>query len=364
MPETESVVTLELENPANAPVRFHLSLNVANLTRSVDFFRLFFGQEPSKRRDDYAKFELDEPPVVLSLEPAKVQPGGNLNHLGFRMPTTEKLIEFQRRLEMGGVTTQREEGVECCYAKQTKFWAHDPDGNLWEIYTFDGDIEHRGVGQVPDKVLPPKPTPDEADATASAPSIWAHRIGERLPKRLPIDDATVDQVNLQGTFNAEMTEEQQFGVLAEVHRITKPGGEINLHVLTASKPVGDTPLQLPGPAAVVRQVPVDSQLAHAIESAGFTNLLFTKLGDSPCFTVNGIEMRETKLVAYKPLVATSPQTKTVLYKGPFRQLEDDAGHVFYRGQRVTVDDATWERLKTSPLRESFLCEAANDRQAN
>ena len=44
------------------PVRFHLSVNVSDLARSVAFYRTLFGAEPAKLRDDYAKFELDDPP--------------------------------------------------------------------------------------------------------------------------------------------------------------------------------------------------------------------------------------------------------------------------------------------------------------
>ncbi len=78
------------------PVRFHLSLNVADLNRSVAFFRTLFGMEPAKLRADYAKFEPGDPPLVLSLEPAKeVATGGALNHLGFRMPEAKSLVAMQ-----------------------------------------------------------------------------------------------------------------------------------------------------------------------------------------------------------------------------------------------------------------------------
>src|SRR5947209_815523 len=75
------------------PVRFHLSLNVTDLNRSVRFFRTLFGQEPAKVRPDYAKFEPAEPPLVLSLGPAgAVARGGALNHLGFRLPDAKSLV--------------------------------------------------------------------------------------------------------------------------------------------------------------------------------------------------------------------------------------------------------------------------------
>ncbi len=135
-------------------IRFHLSLNVAQLERSVAFYRILFGREPAKCRPDYAKFELDDPPLVLSLEPSPRGPGGALNHLGFRMSDSAGLVAVQMRLERAGIHTQRQEGVECCYARQTKFWVRDPDETLWEIYTLDEDIEHRGAGQTREQMLP------------------------------------------------------------------------------------------------------------------------------------------------------------------------------------------------------------------
>jgi catechol 2,3-dioxygenase-like lactoylglutathione lyase family enzyme len=135
-------------------VRFHLSLNVTNLERSVAFYRILFGKEPAKCRPDYAKFELDDPPVVLSLQPTPTGPGGALNHLGFRMTDSAALVAVQMRLERAGIHTKREEGVECCYARQTKFWVTDPDQTLWEIYTLEEDLDHRGAGQTLEQMLP------------------------------------------------------------------------------------------------------------------------------------------------------------------------------------------------------------------
>ncbi len=70
------------------------------------------------------------------------------------MPDSAALVIVQRRLEQAGIHTQRQEGVECCYARQTKFWVHDPDQTLWEIYTLDEDIDHRGAGQTREQMLP------------------------------------------------------------------------------------------------------------------------------------------------------------------------------------------------------------------
>jgi catechol 2,3-dioxygenase-like lactoylglutathione lyase family enzyme len=282
---------VESPKPATG-ARFHLSLNVKNLERSVEFFRIFLGREPAKCRPDYAKFEMDDPPLVLSLEPFAAQPGGNLNHLGFRMPSAEALVEVQRRLELAGISTRREEGVECCYARQTKFWVHDPDRNLWEIYTLDEDIEHRGAGQLPSDVLPPQPAEEEGPPAA----LWNHRIGQPFAARLPILDGTVDRVSLQGTFNEKLTAEQVAARLREIHRILRPGGTVELHVLTADRPVTGE-LELPGSASVVQAVPVDAELLEQLKSAGFPDAHYSYRANSPCFQAGEAELRETRIVA-------------------------------------------------------------------
>src|SRR5262245_6254944 len=106
--------------------KFHASLNVTDLNRSIAFYRALLGTEPAKVRADYAKFDIAEPPLVLSLIPGHPSAGGNLNHVGLRVRTAEELVDIQRRLEAAGLATQREDGVECCYALQTKFWVSDP----------------------------------------------------------------------------------------------------------------------------------------------------------------------------------------------------------------------------------------------
>jgi catechol 2,3-dioxygenase-like lactoylglutathione lyase family enzyme len=133
----------------SAPAKFHVSLNVIDLSRSIAFYQLLFGCEPAKSQPDYAKFELNEPPLVLSLNPTTFAKGGALNHFGLRVTNAEALVDIQRRLELGGIRTKREEGVECCYARQTKFWVADPDEVLWEIYVLHEDIEEHGDGHAP-----------------------------------------------------------------------------------------------------------------------------------------------------------------------------------------------------------------------
>src|SRR6185295_17263405 len=154
-----------------ALVKFHASLNVSDLEASIGFYRALLGVEPAKVRADYAKFDLAEPPLVLSLIPGRPAAGGTLNHVGLRVRTAEELVAIQQRLELAGLRTEREDGVECCYARQTKFWITDPDRTLWEIYVFHEDIVDHG------SAAPPRVEPLRvATASSRAPSAWEHRL--------------------------------------------------------------------------------------------------------------------------------------------------------------------------------------------
>lgn len=326
------------------PVRFHLSLNVADLTRSVAFFRTLFGTGPAKLRADYAKFEPDDPPLVLSLEPARAAGrGGALNHAGFRLPDVKSLVAMQERLERAGMPTTREAGVECCYARQTKFWAHDPDGNLWEVYTFDGDLDHRGGGQSQAVVREPAaPAPGRVE--------WEHRMNEPVPARVPMADGSADEVRLRGTLNLPLSADDRRAILAEAARVLKPGGRVFVHVLAGESPVENP--DLPGPAGAVRSVPFESDPVALLEGVGLVGVRMLKFDARPCFVRGGIGMRELQLEGFAPADSDGPAVE-VMYKGPFREVRDDEGRVFPRGQRVSVPAGAADRLRGGELARQF-----------
>jgi arsenite methyltransferase len=194
--------------------------------------------------------------------------------------------------------------------------------------------------------------PEEAAAVPSRQVTLFHRLGQPFPETSADEVASVDEALLQGTFNSALDPVERKRILREVYRALRPGGQVLFHVLTGNRILSAAP-KLPGPAAAVQHVPVDRELLSEIEAAGLVGIYMTKFGASPCFHAEGVEMRETKILAFKPQ-PTGAATGTVLYKGPFRELSDDLGRTFRRGERVPVDTATWEELKASPAAEQFL----------
>ncbi len=129
---------------ATKVIKFHTSLNVSDLAKSIEFYSALLGADPVKSYPDYAKFEIDVPPLVLSLKPKRACAGGPLNHLGLRLTTVEELQVIHQRMKAVGARIGEQDDVKCCYARQTKLWITDPDETLWEVYVLHDDVPDWG----------------------------------------------------------------------------------------------------------------------------------------------------------------------------------------------------------------------------
>jgi catechol 2,3-dioxygenase-like lactoylglutathione lyase family enzyme len=117
-------------------VSVHIALNVSRFEEAVKFYRAMFGVDPVKHKPGYAKFDIAEPPLNLTLNYAgDVTERGALSHLGIEVPSTSGVLAAKERLQKAGLWTRDEMNVDCCYALQDKVWVTDPDGNRWEIFT-------------------------------------------------------------------------------------------------------------------------------------------------------------------------------------------------------------------------------------
>jgi hypothetical protein len=65
-------------------------------------------------------------------------------------------------------------------------------------------------------------------------------------------------------------------------------------------------------------------------------------------------MRESKLWAQQPVRAPSGGQHLVVYKGPHKQVADELGNTYPRGQRVAVNTAAVAALLASPAADQFV----------
>ena len=115
-------------------LKAHVALNVRNVESSIEFYKKMLGIEPSKVRTGYAKFDVQNPPLNLTLNQVPFSDSGALSHMGIQVASTGDVLAMREQWSQAGLTTRDEMQTNCCYAVQDKTWVNDPDGNEWEVF--------------------------------------------------------------------------------------------------------------------------------------------------------------------------------------------------------------------------------------
>ena len=152
--------------------RFHVHVAVRDLEQSTRFYSAMFGMQPSVRKDDYAKWMLDDPRVNFAISTRADATG--VNHLGFQADTDDELEEIHARLQTADTSIATEKGANCCYARSDKYWVQDPSGIAWESFRslntipFYGEQSDKGADATADGGCSTACCPVPVDAAKAA----------------------------------------------------------------------------------------------------------------------------------------------------------------------------------------------------
>ena len=119
--------------------RFHVHVGVKDLNQSIQFYSTLFGQQPSKQKEDYAKWMLEDPRINFAISTRVGEEG--VDHLGFQVDESSELGELTDRLKKADLGIYNEGTTTCCYANSEKAWVKDPSGIAWETYHTMNDVE-------------------------------------------------------------------------------------------------------------------------------------------------------------------------------------------------------------------------------
>jgi len=78
--------------------RLHVHVGVNNLDQSIRFYSTLFAAEPTVKKDDYAKWMLDDPRVNFAISAGQHSSKG-IQHLGVQAENTDELAEVYGRLK-------------------------------------------------------------------------------------------------------------------------------------------------------------------------------------------------------------------------------------------------------------------------
>lgn len=131
--------------------RLHLHISVKDLEKNRQFYTALFGSEPTKVKENYLQWLLDDPYINFAISSGRDKIG--LNHLGIQVDSDEALQVIEQRLLDGNIAGEKQEEAQCCYASSKKYWVEDPQNIIWENYhtmeqieVFGGDEFTGGTG--------------------------------------------------------------------------------------------------------------------------------------------------------------------------------------------------------------------------
>lgn len=188
---------------------------------------------------------------------------------------------------------------------------------------------------------------------------------DRLRREQPlIEDDSVDCVLSNCVLNlVRNTDRRQ--LFQEIFRVLKHGGRAAISDIVSDEEV-PTELQRDPElwSGCISGAFREDQFLQAFEEAGFHGIEIVKRESEPWRTVEGIEFRSMTVVAHKGKEGPCLDRKQALiYKGPFKVVKDDDGHLYYRGERMAVCDKTFNLLQQPPYNAMFYAVAPTDEVA-
>jgi arsenite methyltransferase len=143
--------------------------------------------------------------------------------------------------------------------------------------------------------------------------------------------------------------EQKRQLFAEMFRVLKNGGRAVISDIVCDEPptkaIMDDPALWSGCISGAFQ---ETEFLQMFEDAGFYGVEILERQPEPWQTIDGVEFRSLTVRAYKGKQGPCYEhNQAVIYKGPWKQVRDDDGHTFFRGQRMAVCMKTY-KLMTDP----------------
>jgi len=145
-------------------------------------------------------------------------------------------------------------------------------------------------------------------------------------------------------------------LFAELFRVVKVGGRVAISDIVSDEDVPEALQRDPELwSGCVSGALREDRFLQAFDDAGFYGMELVKRDETPWRTVQGIEFRAVTVVAYKGKQGPClERNQAVIYRGPWKKVIDDDGHVLERGQRMAVCDKTFRIYAREPYASQLV----------
>lgn len=145
-------------------------------------------------------------------------------------------------------------------------------------------------------------------------------------------------------------------VFGEIHRVLRRGGCAVISDIVSDEPVPEHLKNDPELwSGCVSGALEQGEFLRAFEEAGFYGIEILQRDAKPWQTAEGIEFRSITVRAMKGKEGPCLDcNQAVIYRGPWRKVEDDDGHTLLRGQPMAVCEKTFRIYTSAPYAEDIL----------
>lgn len=182
-----------------------------------------------------------------------------------------------------------------------------------------------------------------------------HEEVRRLRRERPlVASESVDVVVSNCVLNL-VGQDEKAKLFEEIHRVLKRGGRAVISDIVSSREVPETLRRDPELwSGCISGAFQEEAFLAAFERAGFHGITLEKRDATPWREVDGIEFRSVTVIAHKGKSGPCrDEGQALIYRGPFRQITDDDGHVFDRGVPTAVCGKTFRLLTRAPYQDAF-----------
>lgn len=186
---------------------------------------------------------------------------------------------------------------------------------------------------------------------------------ERLRREATlITDASVDLVVSNCVLNLVRESDRRL-LMAELFRVLKVGGRVAISDIVSDEAVPDALKADPELwSGCVSGAFQELEFLLALEAAGFRGIAIDTWNAEPFAVVEGIEFRSVTVTAHKLDTRSSRDAnQALIYRGPWKAVEDEAGNRFVRGERTAVSAAAFEALSGASRGSDFVAIAPRAR---
>lgn len=181
---------------------------------------------------------------------------------------------------------------------------------------------------------------------------------DRLRDKQPlIADKSVDVVISNCVLNLVRPQDKQ-QLFQEIYRVLKRGGRAVISDIVCDE--DPTPEMMNDPelwSGCISGAFREDTFLKMFEEAGFYGIEILSRQAEPWQTIEGIEFRSLTVRAYKGKEGPClERNQAIIYKGPWKQVQDDDGHILRRGERMAVCDKTFQIMtrSDSPYQQDIL----------